>query len=371
MSKATATTGCEGRNTDRLADILTNHSMLVTGLREHRNRRGWTQAELSRRSGVPRSTIAAIESGAMTPSVETALALARALDSTVERLFERRTDNPLRWAWQPLRPEPAYWEAAFADDVLSYPVEPLASGLTPPDGWWDGQSGNRILPDGSAATLVIASCDPAASVLAALLAAEFGVRVLSFQRSSRESLALLKQGLVHVAGTHLEEIGERTGNPEVVRESLGAGYHLLRGAVWHEGIAVRSRSDLTEPLSAVLSRLRWIGRTPGSGARRCQDKVLVGDLAPDRTARNHWEVAIAVRSGWADAGICHRLAAEQSGLGFLQVSREVFDFCYPAGLEHDPRLKALKQVVRSARYRQCLERLTGIETETTGLEVSV
>ena len=47
-------------------------------------------------------------------------------------------------------------------------------------------------------------------------------------------------------------------------------------------------------------------------------------------------MAEAVRCGWADVGVCHRLAAEEAGLPFLPVRQEGFDLCYPAATEGDP-----------------------------------
>lgn len=48
----------------------------------------WSQGKLSRLSGVPRSTISAIESGTTNnPSIETALLLAKALGIPVESIF--------------------------------------------------------------------------------------------------------------------------------------------------------------------------------------------------------------------------------------------------------------------------------------------
>lgn len=194
------------------------------------------------------------------------------------------------------------------------------------------------------------------------------IRLLTYHRHSRESLSLLKEGVIHVAGIHLREIEEREGNATVVSEALGKGYRLLRGSVWHEGVAVRPNEQLTALGRVTTPRIRWIGRKEGSGARRCQDKVLENRQAPEQIAADHREVATAVRSGWVDAGVCHRLVAEQAGLDFLQVSKEAFDLCYPNQLVNDPRIKALKKVICSQQYRKCLEHLRGYEVHTTGEE---
>lgn len=340
-------------------------------LRKFRTQKSWTQAELARRSGVSRSGIAAIENGALVPSVHAALALARSLDCTVEKLFGDKEDQTISWAWQPSHDLPAFWEASFDAMVLAFPVEPLPYSILPPDGWIDGHARKPLSTDASGITLIMASCDPAAGFLASVMGSKAGVRVLSFYRSSNEALSLLKQGVVHVAGTHLREIDEPGGNAAVVRDMLGKGFRLLRGAVWHDGVAVRSGEGLNGFKKVTSQGVRWIGRKQGSGTRRCQDKILSDDKAVGSIAQNHWEVAMAVRQGWVDAGVCHRLAAEQTGLDFLQVSREAFDFCFPVRLENDPRIMALRKIVRSANYRKCLASLRGIDTHTTGDEVLV
>ncbi|ROQ89834.1 substrate-binding domain-containing protein [Desulfosoma caldarium] len=340
----------------------------MSRLREFRAKKNWTQAELARRSGVSRSGIAAIENGALVPSVHTALALARALDCTVEELFADTESQVIAWAWQPSEESPAFWEASFDQTVLAFPVEPLPYSILPPDGWVDGHVRKPLSTDVSKMTLVMASCDPAAGFLASVMGSKAGVRVLSFHRSSKEALSLLKKGVVHVAGTHLREVDEAGGNAAVVRDMLGKGFQLLRGAVWHEGVAVRSGEGLSRFKKLNSQSVRWIGRKPGTGARRCQDKVLPSDRAVESIAENHWEVAVAVRHGWVDAGVCHRLTAEQAGLEFLQVSLEAFDFCYPAYLENDPRIVALRKIVQSASYRKSLAGFRGIDTRTTGQE---
>lgn len=60
---------------------------IVNRLRDAREARGWTQAELAERTGVSRKTVNTVENGVFVPSVLVALKLARALDSPVDALF--------------------------------------------------------------------------------------------------------------------------------------------------------------------------------------------------------------------------------------------------------------------------------------------
>lgn len=56
-------------------------------LKDARARHDLTQADLAARVGVSRKTINTVENGVFTPSTTLALALAEALDMTVEALF--------------------------------------------------------------------------------------------------------------------------------------------------------------------------------------------------------------------------------------------------------------------------------------------
>lgn len=64
-----------------MADSLENR------LREARERRSLTQAQLAERIGVSRKTVNTIENGVFVPSTVIALKLATALNETVESLF--------------------------------------------------------------------------------------------------------------------------------------------------------------------------------------------------------------------------------------------------------------------------------------------
>jgi putative transcriptional regulator len=64
---------------------------LANRLREARTERGWTQADLAERVGVTRKTINTVENGVFVPSTTLALKLARAMETTVEALFQLKS----------------------------------------------------------------------------------------------------------------------------------------------------------------------------------------------------------------------------------------------------------------------------------------
>ena len=83
-------------------------------------------------------------------------------------------------------------------------------------------------------------------------------------------------------------------------------------------------------------------------------------------ARDHRGVTEAIRSSWADAGVCLRLTCEEANLSFLSVRHEAYDICFPDALAGDRRMKALLEVARSASFRRSLGDLPGYQTERTG-----
>lgn len=337
-------------------------------VKSHRDARGWSQAELGKRAGISRTAVSAIEGQRLVPSVAAALALARVFETTVEDLFGTADEQSAEtgWAWSPPKPEWRYWQAEIDGRVLLYPIESSGSTASlPHDGWGDPTAASVDRSPLAQKTLVVACCDPAAGLLSTLYAKTTGFRLVAIPRSSQQALNLLSQGLVHAAGLHLSTDGEDR-NAAAVKAKLGESYTLLRVATWQEGVAIAAGQKITSIRSAVKSRLRWIGREAGSGARQCLDELLPNRTAIRRIAHDHRGVAEAIRSGWADAGVCLRLTCEESGLQFLSLREEYFELCFSRNSESDPRIQALIRVVRSEEYRRLLADLPGYGTAQSG-----
>ena len=193
-------------------------------LRDRRMLRGWSQEELARRSGLSRAGISAIETDRLIPSAAAALALAAALECRVEDLFRLRGSEAREssWAWSPPRQPCRYWKAQLGGAVRLFPAEATASGLLAHDGVYHGGTLDSEAEGDAERTLVMASCDPAAGLLAAELARVSDIRLIALPCASRTALSLLGRGLVHVAGVHLASAEEPGGNAAIVRRELGA-----------------------------------------------------------------------------------------------------------------------------------------------------
>lgn len=347
---------------------MSARSGLQNQVRLYRVSRGWSQHDLAARAGISRTEISAIEIGRLVPSIAAGLALAQAFGCRLDDLFHFR-DDPARtpvWAWPPEGDRCRFWQSEVYGRNLLFPAE-TASPWAPPH---DGLSEFGVLQFRSqvppAQTLVLACCDPAAGLLSAEYARTTDFRLLVVPRSSGAALALLGERTVHLAGVHLHSESAPDGNAQTVRSRLGAGYRLIHVARWQEGLAVASGSGVRSVGSALRSRLRWVGREAGSGARQCLDDLRGNRKSFALVAHNHRSVAEAVRAGWADVGVCVRLVSEEAGLQFLEVRDESYDLCCPLESTDDPRIQALLTVLRSESYRGLLAELPGYDASQTG-----
>lgn len=331
--------------------------------------RDWSQAELAKRAGISRAAVSAIEGGRLTPSVATALSLAGVLDCTVEELFGRVSPPASRegaWAWQPWQEPCRYWEAEVFNKRLFYPVEAMALNPLPPDGIWKNGVSHGSQATAPEMTLTVATCDPAAGLLAHEYARESGFRMLVFPRGGGAALDLAKQRSIHVAAIHRSTDKAPGRNAVSARQVLGPNARLLRVAAWEAGMALPSDNNARSVKSLSKQVRQWAAREPGSAARECLDHLLEGKLPQGREVDGHHGVAEAVRAGWAEAGICVKLPAMEARLNFLPIQNEALDFSFHASLENDPRIQALIRVLRSRRYRQMIDELPGYNARLTG-----
>lgn len=360
-----------------------------------REARQWSQAELAGRSGLSRPEISAIETGRVTPAVTAALALARAFDCSVETLFQAAGGiNPQpavgpAWAVDPpalprgraaktaSRSDPVrYWAAAIAGRIWLYPTEPTLLGLLPHDGV-AAVAGADLPPPRlsltvtarAADTLVIATCDPAVGALAAVLRAQTHdrLRLLPLMRSSAAAVALLARGQAHAAGVHMAAADRPADNLTFARRVAGSpDLQLLQVADWQTGVVLRDAGRFGSAAAAARARLSWVGREKGAGARRCLDDLLGTDRRYAHLAPDHTAVAVAVRDGFADAGVCPQLTAAETRLAFLPVHREAYALCLAADPRADWRLRALQAALQSPAYRALLGDLPGCRASAAG-----
>lgn len=326
-------------------------------VKSYRLKKGLSQEELSVLTGIPRTTISAIESGKALPSVDYALKLAKALGCTVEELFSPE-EEPI--TFEAFKGGP-FISAKVSNREVLYPA-----GFMPPDGFYS-EGGIQRFNKNPLPTYVFAGCDVSVNLVSYQLFEE-GIRFIVIHASSERALKLLKEGWVHVAGIHLGSFEE---NLKVVSEYLGRDFRLAQLFSWEEGVALREGLKIKSFGELKNPALLWLLREKGTGARKVFEEIK-SEIRPTKYKEvegNHEDIAFSLKNRFGDAGITTRFFAVNYGLEFLSVKREDYCICYREELEEDRYFQRVISALTSKVYRECLENLPGYYT-SKNLEIA-
>ena len=222
------------------------------------------------------------------------------------------------------------------------------------------------------ALLLTGSHDPVLDYLADMLSRR-GITLLSTHVGSMGGILALVKDNCHAAPTHLLAPDGSYNTTYLEKYLPGTGVDLVCVAERQQGIV--SREGLT--LDNLPGR-QFINRQRGSGTRMLLDYELARtgiDPASipgyGREATTHIAVALAVKSGEADAGMCVYSAARALGLPFVPVATERYELAIRREHTQDPRVNTMVEVIRSTEFRSVLERLGGYDTKETGFQRTV
>ena len=207
------------------------------------------------------------------------------------------------------------------------------------------------------------SDDPALLVLLAEVASTIDLVAAG---GSAAGLAALQAGRADGATVHLWHASGAYNGPYA--QAVVTDARLVRLWTREAGLVVAPGNPRRVRRAADLGGLRVARRPVGTGARSLLDRVtaeagIVLD-ASDPEVPGNLDVALAVASGSADAGVAARAVADRFGLGFVPLVREPVDIAVGGaavgGL--DPLLRAL----RSAAVRKRIEALGGYDLTDAG-----
>ena len=218
------------------------------------------------------------------------------------------------------------------------------------------------------AVLVTGSHDPALDYLADLVRPR-GVDIHSTHLGSMGGVIALKKEECHAAPMHLLAPDGTYNTYYLERYMPGADLALLCVAERQQGVISRDGLSFDD-----LPGRTFINRQKGSGTRMLLDHTLAArgiDPASipgyGREATTHLAVALAVRTGEADAGMGVYSAAKALDLAFVPVATERYELAMHRAMLDDPGIAALVETVSSAAFKQVLRNLGGYETDETGV----
>jgi molybdate-binding protein len=267
-------------------------------------------------------------------------------------------------------PSPVPWYFPVSDAVVASAPAP---GKAAKNGRTDVQVFDAA--DDFRNRVLIAGCDPGISVLAHHLQAS-GIELVLAHRNSSQSLQLLKEGCVHIAGTHLRDESSGESNlPEIGRMFPKNSVAVISFAVWEEGIVTAAGNPKNIKGVDGLARrdVSIVNREKGAGSRALLDSALKrlkidakNVKGYDRIAPGHLPAAWQVQAGQADCCIATRAAARVFGLGFIPLLSERYDLAVRRQHLDMPGVQAVLDTLSRSNYRRELESLGGYDTRAAG-----
>jgi molybdate-binding protein/DNA-binding XRE family transcriptional regulator len=363
-------------------------------LAQLRTKRGLGASQLATAVGISRQTVYAIEAGTYVPNTAVSLRLARILETTVEEIFqlepEERTSETAEAVvlgdpeslplGQPLR------LCAVDGRLVAVPSEAGAWGLPPSDavllaplhgGKRLANAKVEILGSGwnNPARILIAGCDPSASILATSMPRQDCDLVIAYENSSR-ALELLHQGLVHVAGTHLEEkIDGKNSLPPITKMFPRNSVAVISYAIWQEGLVVAKGNPKKISGIADLARknVRIVNREPGAGCRVLLDELLKEHGITSTQVKGYEREALGqlpasrlVQGGAVDCCISTQASARALGLDFIPLTQKPYRLVVRRTHLDLPPIQMLIETLGRASFRREVEACIGYDMRTAG-----
>ncbi|OAQ20086.1 molybdopterin biosynthesis protein [Thermosulfurimonas dismutans] len=225
--------------------------------------------------------------------------------------------------------------------------------------------------------LVVGSHDLALDILAQFLRQkELGLELSTAHVGSLSGLMAIKDGLAHMAGTHLfdPETGE-FNVPYIKRYLPETPVRLINFVYREQGLilppgnpkGIRDLRDLAQ------KEVTFINRQPGSGTRVLLDYHLQKIGVSPREIQGyeveettHLGVAINVATGQADVGLGIRAAAKLLNLEFIPLFKERYDLLIRLDFYESPFFKVLQEVLTDPAFKKAVENLGGYDTSEMG-----
>jgi putative molybdopterin biosynthesis protein len=215
----------------------------------------------------------------------------------------------------------------------------------------------------------------------ALRADEPLVTLVSSNVGSLGGLVAVRDGLCHIAGSHLLDPASGSYTLPFVDRVFGAAASdvaVVRLVHREQGLMVAAGNPLGLSGAGDLVRpgVRYVNRQRGAGTRVLLDHIL-GQLgiSPDavsgyaREEPTHLAVAAAIASGRGDAGLGITAAARAFGLDFVPVTWEPYDLVVAPGAVQSPLLDPLWSLLRSDRFQAAVTELGGYSAKEMGRRI--
>ena len=330
-------------------------------VRDLRLARGLTQAQLAELAGVSRQLVGAVEADRHLPRVDAAVRLAAALSTTVEELLapERRhvvgaIEDPVDGALVRV--------GRVGDRLVCVPADGSGEGWATADA--QVHDGAVRLFDVERPAAVVAGCDPIIGLVARLLEATSGPRVVPVATSSRTAVGVLADGGSHAVMVHGPD-GRLDDPPVPVRR-----WHIAR---WQVGLAAPTALSGSWIEDALAGRIPVAQREAGAGSQAAFERARDGGVATDRAVEGprvsgHAQAASRAATDRI-AAVTIEPAALALGLAFHALEEHVSQLWVALDTADNAVLHAFMDELTGERVHRRLAAIGGYDLTDNGTEV--
>jgi len=211
------------------------------------------------------------------------------------------------------------------------------------------------------------SIDPALEELASL-AHDKGLFLHATNPGNISGILALAGNTCHAAPLVLPSQSLLTQYQPLIQYPAAGELAFIHIASVELGIASREGLSIHD-----LTGTRFINTGKDTPSRTVLDSLLAAEGIDPGQVNGYLQevhgppaVAVAIRNGFADAGMCTSSIASASGLHFTPVASEDYELALRHELLGDLRIRTLIDIIRSEEYRALLVKSGGYKTTLTG-----
>lgn len=201
-------------------------------------------------------------------------------------------------------------------------------------------------------------------------------RLASFHTGSMGGLLALKQGITHLATSHLLDVESGEYNFPYI-ENILAGHNLIvvNMAYRQQGFMVQKGNpkNILEIKDLIRNDVHLINRQKGSGTRVLLDYLLKkSDINPaeiqgyNQEEFTHLMIASAVSNKRVDVGLGIFSAAKAFDLDFVPLIKERYDLIIPEKYFNSPGIKEILKVIKTDSFKKQVNGLGGYDLSHCG-----
>jgi len=202
------------------------------------------------------------------------------------------------------------------------------------------------------------------------------LRLASFHTGSMGGLLALKQGIAHMATSHLLDVESGEYNFPYIRRVLAGHDVVVINMVYREQglIVAQGNPKNIKGIDDLLRKdITYINRQKGSGTRVLLDYLLSEHKLDAEEIKgyqqeefSHLMVASAVANQRADLGMGIYSAASAFKLDFIPIIKERYDVIIPRKYYHSDRIQRLLEMINTENFKEGVARLGGYDLSQCG-----